>query len=419
MSKRNKPEQGLHSKPIHGESRVKPVASKPTLRKVNNPRASRERTKEHASVSGSYDVASQGRSTEATATAAKRMSRGKKIVIGIVIAIALIVAGTVTAMALYLNNINNNLAFEDEAEFQELKEALAPVAADDNSSYVLILGSDARSGDTVSRSDVIILARLDPDDGIAEMVSIPRDTMVTIPGHGTEKINAAYAYGGASGAVECVSEFAGVPISHYVEVHFEELKEVVDRLGGITVDIPQDIVAGNGGKSFSKGEQLIDGEQALAFARERYHVSGGDFGRAYAQRMILQAIVKRVVDSPVTEIPGLVTELSSCVSTDFTVSDLIDLALKYREIGLTMYTVACPSYSQSINGVSYVCTMFDEWQDVMRRVDAGMDPKGSDPIPQPQASDAKLGAAANSPAPRDYHGIAANALSTDDIAGDE
>lgn len=349
----------------------------------------------------------------------KRMSRAKKIILGIVIAIVLIIAGVGTAAALYINSIANNMSFDDQEEFNSLKEALAPVEEEDGASYALILGSDAREGDTASRSDVIMLARLDPADGIAELISIPRDTMVTIDGHGTNKINAAYAYGGAAGAVECVSEFAGVPISHYVEVHFSELEEAVDSLGGITVNIPEDIKAGNGGMSFSKGEQVINGEQALAFARERYNVSGGDFGRAQAQRMILTAIVEKVVGSPVTEIPGIVSELSTCVSTDYGLTDLVDLALTYKDAGLTMYTAACPSYSCNIDGVSYVATMFDEWCEMMQRVDASLDPSGDDPIPAEQANDADLGAATNSPAPRDYEERAANSLSTDDVASAE
>lgn len=427
-----------------GSSRVKPVTRRVSSNRgagMGNPRVNNPRVRavgQFGSPAGNtYDAhnagaygkgagMADGKSASAYAADAygvvrgksgkKRMSRAKKVILGIVIAIVLVIAGVGVAAALYINSIASNMAFDDQEAFDSLKEVLAPVEEEDGASYALILGSDAREGDTASRSDVIMLARLDPADGIAELISIPRDTMVTIEGHGTNKINAAYAYGGASGAVECISEFAGVPISHYVEVHFSELEEAVDALGGITVYIPEDIKAGNGGMSFSKGEQVINGEQALAFARERYNVSGGDFGRAQAQRMILTAIVEKVVGSPVTEIPGIVSELSSCVSTDYALTDLVDLALTYKDAGLTMYTAACPSYTHNVNGVSYVATMFDEWREMMQRVDASLDPEGDDPIPDEQANDPDLGAATNSPAPRDYESLAANALSTDDVA---
>ncbi|CDD78428.1 cell envelope-related function transcriptional attenuator common domain protein [Cryptobacterium sp. CAG:338] len=86
-----------------------------------------------------------------------------------------------------------------------------------------------------------ILARVDPKEKEVTLISIPRDTQVDIPGHGTQKINAAYAFGGASLAVDTVSELAGVPISHYAEIDFDGFKAVVDALGGIEVDVPMEI----------------------------------------------------------------------------------------------------------------------------------------------------------------------------------
>ena len=100
-------------------------------------------------------------------------------------------------------------------------------------------------GDGASRADVTMLCRIDPDIATVDLVSIPRDTMVEIDGYGTQKINAAYSFGGAAGAVETVSQFAGVDISHYAEVHFEELESVVDELGGIWVNVPEAFQAGN------------------------------------------------------------------------------------------------------------------------------------------------------------------------------
>ena len=102
----------------------------------------------------------------------------------------------------------------------ELCEQVAPAKAY-GSYYVGIFGSDARKGETASRSDVTMLARIDPDKGVVDLVSVPRDTMIELEGHGTQKINAALAFGGPAGAVRALSAFAGVPITHYVEVHFE------------------------------------------------------------------------------------------------------------------------------------------------------------------------------------------------------
>ena len=342
----------------------------------------------------------------APGTAAKRL--------GVILALALVGGG---AFAFWIGALDRALGFNTEAERQALLDKLAPTRGDD-AYYVAILGSDARKGDTASRSDVTMLARIDQKNKVVDLISIPRDTMVTIEGHGTQKINAAFAFGGAPGAVDCISEFAGVPISHYVEVHFDELKDVVDLLGGVTVTVPESFKAGNGGMSFSAGEQRLNGEQALAFARERYNVSGGDFGRAQAQRLIIMAIIQQVLDAPPTQLPGLIGELAGCVTTDYSVTDLIGLATKFQGSGLVMYQAACPSYSLSQGGVSYVGTMFDEWRAMMKRVDAGLDPTDtSATIPEPQASSTTLGAATNSAAPKDYRALAAKAgLTTDDVA---
>ena len=351
----------------------------------------------------------------------KKRHKGAKIALIIVgIVVALVVAAGV-ALALWVNSLNSSMSLNEE-DRQALSQVLEqPTQTQDGKEssafYMLILGSDAREGDTQSRSDVTMLARIDPDTATVDLISIPRDTMVTIEGQGTQKINAAYAFGGAAGAVECVSEFAGVPISHYAEVHFDELEDVVDTLGGIWVDVPESFTTA-GGVTINAGEQKLNGEQALTFARERYNVAGGDFGRAQAQRIIVQAIITQVLASSPAELPNVIGQLAESVSTDYSVTDMVALAQQFMGKDVTIYSAACPSYTLSQDGISYVGTMFDEWRAMMQRVDAGLDPNDeSAEIPEEQASNPNLGAATNSPAPQQYEDLAANAgLTTDDVA---
>ena len=325
----------------------------------------------------------------------------------------------VAIFAVWFGMLGSSMSIKDDAERQELEEELTPVNSASDPFYVLILGSDARESDSGSRSDVIMLARVDPSSGSVSLVSIPRDTMVTINGS-TQKINAAYAHGGSAMAVRAVSEFAGVPISHFVSVHFEELEEIVDMLGGVWVDVPESFSAGNGGMSFEAGNQLLNGQQALAYARERYHVSGGDFGRAQAQRQIVEAVIRQVLASSPVELPGLIGQLANCITTDLSVTDIVGYAQEFLGKELTVYSAICPSYTLNQDGVSYVATMFNEWKRMMQLVDAGLDPNDATAeIPSEQADNADLGAASNSPAPRDYEDLAANAMTTDDVAAVE
>lgn len=375
------------------------------------------------------DSKSQGGSTpnvssEAPSTDHEGLRRVKKkkhkalkrvaIVLGVIVGLCALAVG---AVALWLGSLDASMRIDDEGERQALTEQLAPEPEQNSDPfYALVIGSDAREGDSTSRSDVTMLARIDPGSATIDLISIPRDTMVTLNGS-TQKINAAYAQGGAAGAVACVSEFAGVPISHYVEVHFEELEHVVNRLGGVWVDVPESFDAGNGGMDFEAGEQLLNGEQALAYARERYNVSGGDFGRAQAQRQIVEAIIRQIFDRAPGEIPPLIGQLAESVSTDLSVTDLIGYAQQFIGQDITIYSAACPSYTLNQGGVSYVGTMFDEWRRIMQLVDAGLDPNDTTAeIPAEQAANEQLGSAANSAAPHDYYGLAQNAMTTEDVA---
>jgi len=182
---------------------------------------------------------------------------------------------------------------------------------------ILVLGSDARTKGSKepgankigqpSRSDTIMLMRV--GGGKSARLSIPRDTIVDIPGHGRDKINAAYAYGGPGLATKTVSQYLGIPINHLVEVNFENFPEFIDSLGGITYKggcVVSRINGGarNGGTTLRlhRGENHLDGKQALALARTRKNECNpaeNDLSRARRQQKILSAIKSRLI-SPKT-----------------------------------------------------------------------------------------------------------------------
>ena len=163
-------------------------------------------------------------------------------------------------------------------------------------------------------------------------------------------------------------------------------------------------------------QQIADGEQALAYARTRYAFTGGDFTRTQSQRQIVQGLIDKVLASPPAEIPSIISSIAKMVSTDYSVPDIVSLALALRESGVKVYSTICPSYTIWQDGVSYVGTMYDEWAQLMQCVDAGLDPDGTDPIPSEQASNTDLGAATNAASPHDYQALVdAAGLTTDDI----
>lgn len=300
----------------------------------------------------------------------RRISRGKKVAIGAVCALLAVVLAGGTAAALYLGSLNAKLQDVDEAVFEVLEKPVSP----ESPFYVLVLGSDTREEGAAGRSDTIILARVDPVRKDVTLVSIPRDMQVELEGHGTQKINAAYAFDGVRGAVQAVSEFAGVSISHVVEIDFFGFKDIVDALGGVTVDVPPNTEYK--GVSVPEGVQTLDGEQALVFARCRKTYAEGDYQRTKNQRQLVQAVAEKVLDAPPGDIPGIVESLASAVSTDLSVTDLVDLALKMRGMDAdAMKTAVVPSHSGMQDGISYVFVEEPAWSEMMARVDAGEDPQ--------------------------------------------
>ena len=175
-------------------------------------------------------------------------------------------------------------------------------------STILVLGSDARTGDSIdesqsgpSRADSIMLVHASL--GSVRKLSIPRDIEVEIPGHGTNKINAAYAFGGPALTIETIEGFLGngLEISHLVEVDFEDFPELIDSLGGVTVQNKTRICSppfDNFWRGFRlrKGEQELNGERALGFARVRKNnCAPGEDDRARAARQ--QEVLRAIGDS--------------------------------------------------------------------------------------------------------------------------
>jgi LCP family protein required for cell wall assembly len=177
---------------------------------------------------------------------------------------------------------------------------------------ILVLGSDARTKGTKepgantigqpSRSDTIMLMRV--GGGRAARLSIPRDTFADIPGHGRDKINAAYAFGGSALAIRTVEQFTGVDVNHLIEVSFDEFPGLIDAMGGITYKggcVHSKINGGrrNGGTTLrlKRGETEIDGDQALALARTRKNLcnaSEDDLTRAKRQQQLVAAMKDKV-----------------------------------------------------------------------------------------------------------------------------
>jgi len=223
---------------------------------------------------------------------------------------------------------------------------------------VLLLGIDARQGETMARSDSIILASYDPKSKQVALLSIPRDTRVNIPGHGFDKINSASVYGGPELSTKVVSSLLGVPIKYYVLTNFSGFKDIVDALGGVTLDVDQNMYHEDEeedlGINLKKGVQRLDGEKALQYVRYRDY-QFGDIDRTKYQQKFLMALAKEMLQpSTIPKLPKLVTEINKYVKTNMGVSEMIKMASALKDFeNYNMVAQTLPGRPIETEGGSY------------------------------------------------------------------
>lgn len=193
----------------------------------------------------------------------------------------------------------------------------------------LVLGIDDDES-TSGRSDTMILLTVNPGEESIKMVSIPRDTLTEMVGRGTEdKINHAYAFGGAEMAMDSVEELLDVPVDHFATVNMQSFEDIVDILGGVNVE--NNFAFEQDEHSYPEGEITMDGEEALSFVRMRYEDPQGDLGRTERQRQVLDAVIQEGAQiSSVTRIQDYLTVVEDNVRTSMTFADMRELQSDYR-----------------------------------------------------------------------------------------
>jgi LCP family protein required for cell wall assembly len=211
----------------------------------------------------------------------------------------------------------------------------------------LLMGSDRRDGETdIPRTDTIIVATLDPVTRSAGVLSLPRDLWVTIPGHGSERINAAYELGerGQSGTGpelvrRTVEQLLGVPIHHYALIGFAGFEKLVNEVGGVVLDIERPIKddeypdAGYGVRRifFHPGLQRLDGETALWYVRTRH--ADSDFGRARRQQQFLFALRRQALQfNLLPKVPTILGALADSIRTDLRPQEIVALARVAKDV---------------------------------------------------------------------------------------
>lgn len=263
----------------------------------------------------------------------------------LLISVAVVVVGAVAASAAYLHSIDRsisqNIKREDvlpaespTAPGQSARPSADPAVA--GAMNFVLLGSDSRDPEDsgAGRSDSIMVVHLNKAHDQAYIVSFPRDMYVEIPGHGKNKINAAFAFGGTPLMVQTLESLLGTRMDHVVMVDFEGFIKLTESLGGVTVK--NKTAFSSHGFDYPKGEITISGEKALWFVRERHALPNGDLDRAANQRNVIKAIVAKGLSPEVISNPAsfnaFISGVAQHVTVDSTLTDQMirDLALSLR-----------------------------------------------------------------------------------------
>jgi LCP family protein required for cell wall assembly len=221
-----------------------------------------------------------------------------------------------------------------------------------HASTILLLGTDhsqnaSRAADR--HSDSIMLLRTDPGHHRLIYLSVPRDLAVDVPGHGTQKVNAAMQFGGPELAIKTLSSFTGVPINHVVVVDFGAFEKLIDQVGGIDVNVPENILSNRfdcpystaarcqqwQGWRFHKGKQHMDGHRALIYSRvreNRLNPAESDITRGEHQQEVLQALLGKLASVGMWfKLPFVGGDLLKPITTDLSTNQIVQLGwIKFR-----------------------------------------------------------------------------------------
>lgn len=222
---------------------------------------------------------------------------------------------------------------------------------------IVVMGCDIREGD-VGRSDTLFVVMMDPDKKDASFLSVPRDTRVRIQGHGWDKINAAFTYGGPELTRDTVQKLLGIRVDNYVVVDFQGFKELIDAIGGVDINVEKRMYYYDPYADFRidlrPGLQHMDGKTAIQYVR--YRDEEGDIGRIRRQQKFILAIYKQITSKDIiARVPGTTRQIMAMIKTDLSLQEMVELGKELHDMmkGNELKMAMVPGRPEYIDGISY------------------------------------------------------------------
>ncbi len=245
-------------------------------------------------------------------------------------------------------------------QLEQAHAEYVPVLDGSRPIFVLVIGSDARPDQAVDsqRADSLHILAINPAEHQATIVGIPRDSFVDIPGHGQNKINSALFYGGPDLVVQTVEQLTGLKMDYWAMTGFASFEAMVDQVDGLVVDVPFAMSDEDSKAFFEPGVQRLDGDNALAFARDRHDLPEGDLGRSENQgRLMVAALaqLKKEFNQDPARMLAWVSSFMRNATTELSLDDVLDLAFTGTTINANKVVNAVfPGGAGMVGGLSVV-----------------------------------------------------------------
>ncbi|HHV64776.1 MAG TPA: LytR family transcriptional regulator [Peptococcaceae bacterium] len=260
----------------------------------------------------------------------KKIKNKRKILIIIAVLFAGVLLGTAAfGYVFFTQDIGVSPGDSENLSGGEFPDSSAKL---DNRVSVLLIGADKRPGETTYNTDTLIVASVDPETKIISLLSIPRDTRITIGSDQFLKINSAVLHRGIPELLKQVTDLTGIPLDGYIVTNFQGFKGIIDTLGGIDIYVEKRMGPFHTGDiedgliDLQQGQQRLNGSLALQYARWR-NDDLADIGRTARQQKVLKAIAKEALQpSTITKLPKLIPQVMEMVETNLKLSDLLTLA---------------------------------------------------------------------------------------------
>lgn len=251
--------------------------------------------------------------------------------------VLVVMLGTTLAFRSYLEQINYSPARNGSVQevFSQLSFSGSGRIGGTGSGLVniLLIGQDAREGESASqaRSDSMILCTYNKNTRQLTMTSFLRDLYVPIPGHGSNRINAAYTFGGADLLRKTIDQNFNIAIDGCMEVDFSHFSDIIDSMGGVEIQLRQDeaeVINQQTGSSLTEGTHVLDGSQALTYSRIRSLDLDGDFSRTSRQRKVINALTDSLRGSSIKELAPIISDILPMLTTDLSRGQLLLYAVE-------------------------------------------------------------------------------------------